>query len=39
MDLSEFYAEILPKAADVPGLAAKIQSRVTSKPASSYFSP
>jgi conjugal transfer mating pair stabilization protein TraN len=37
MDLSEFYAEIVPKAADVPALATKIQSRVTSTPSSSYF--
>ena len=37
MDLSEFYAEILPKTADLPGLTSKIQNRVTSKPDSSYF--
>jgi len=37
MDLSEFYAEIIPKAADVPALTTKIQNRVTSTPSSSYF--
>lgn len=37
MDLSEFYAEILPRAADVPGLATKIQNRVRASPSSSYF--
>lgn len=37
MDLSEFYAEIVEKVPDVPGLTAKIQSRVTSTPNASYF--
>jgi len=37
MDLSEFYAEIVPRAADIPGLATKIQNRVRASPSSSYF--
>ena len=37
MDLSEFYAEIVPKAADVPALATKIQNKVKSGASSSYF--
>jgi conjugal transfer mating pair stabilization protein TraN len=37
MDLSEFYAEITAKAADVPALTTKIQNRVSSSPSSSYF--
>ena len=37
MDLSEFYAEIVAKVPDVPGLTSKIQSRVTSTPNASYF--
>ena len=37
MDLSEFYAEIVAKVPDVPGLTSRIQSRVTSNPNASYF--
>lgn len=37
MDLSEFYAEIVPRAADVPALATKIQDRVRASPSSSDF--
>jgi len=37
MDLSEFYAEIIAKVPDVPGLTSRIQSRVISNPNASYF--
>jgi conjugal transfer mating pair stabilization protein TraN len=37
MDLSAFYAEIVAKVPDVPGLTSRIQNRVTSTPNASYF--
>jgi len=37
MDLSEFYAEIVAKVPDVPGLAARVQGRVNASPGTSYF--
>jgi conjugal transfer mating pair stabilization protein TraN len=39
MDLSEFYAEIVAKVPDVPGLTSRIQGRVSATPSTSYFPP